>query len=76
MQIIDDHVALLSDYEVWDHLCKQRQSREELAATLKHPPRMSANVLTIEYEVSAGGEPPAPHYGLRLDMLIPWVLGA
>jgi len=52
MKVQDSTAAWLSNYEVLDHLTKQKERREKLNSELKHPPRTAGNIMTIEYEVS------------------------
>lgn len=52
MQIIEECSAFLSDFEVRQHLLKQKQHRE--AAGPKASRNYTENVLTVEYEVSFG----------------------
>lgn len=52
MQIIEECAAFLSDFEVRQHLLKQKQHRE--AAGPKASRNYTENVLTVEYEVSFG----------------------
>lgn len=51
MQILNASAAWLSNYEVAQHLQAQKEKRDQIAATVKHPPRTAGNILTIEFEV-------------------------
>lgn len=51
MQILEHSAAWLSNYEVLQHLSRQKDKRDKLAAALKYPPRTAGNILTIEFEV-------------------------
>lgn len=51
MQILNHSAAWLSNFEVAEHLQAQKAKREQIAATVRHPPRTAGNILTIEFEV-------------------------
>lgn len=53
MKVEDADEAWLSNWEVYQHLCEQKEKRERLALTLAHPPKTPENILTIEFETLA-----------------------